>query len=53
MRLGLISAADTYLCNRLITSEEYEHIIKELKQIEESNAIVGFVRNLLVSARKT
>ncbi len=52
IRFGLMSAIETYYKKNFVTQAEYEEMILKLKKVENSNTIVGYVRNILVSARK-
>ncbi len=51
LRQGLTSVKDTYFRKNFITPIEYEQMIEDFKGIENSPAIIGYVRNILVSAR--
>jgi len=51
IRLGLISVKDTYLKKNFLSQSEYENMLEDLKQVEESGSFIGYVRNILISAK--
>ncbi len=52
IRLGLESVKQTYLDRGFVTLDEFNTMISDFNALENSNVIVGFVRNLLVAGRK-
>lgn len=52
VRLGLMSVAETYFKKGFITKDEYDEMINNLERIEQSEILIGYVRNILVSGRK-
>lgn len=51
-RLGLISSSPLSLKNNLITPDELEQMKKDFIEIENSETIIGFFRNILISGKK-
>lgn len=53
LRLGLMSGRESYLENKLITAGALDDMLADLYKLEQSDTIIGFVRNLLISGRKS
>lgn len=52
LRLGLRSVKDTYVKKDFLNEVEYDHLISVLADIEKSDVLIGYVRNILISSRK-
>lgn len=51
LRLGFASAKDIYLKKGFLEETEYKKMAHALQEVECSNTIIGYVRNILVSAK--
>jgi ubiquinone/menaquinone biosynthesis C-methylase UbiE len=52
LRYGLTSVKETYYKKNFLNTEEYKLMVEKLINLEKSEKIVGYVRNILVSAKK-
>lgn len=52
LRLGMIGTKSSILKNKVATAEEYQIFLNEAEKFEKIDSVIGFVRNMLISAKK-
>ena|SRR3990167_8330534 len=52
LRLGMAATKSSILSNKAATEEEYLDFLNAAEEFEKIDSVIGFVRNMLISARK-
>ena len=51
-RLGALVTKDSMMQNNNLSEQDYDNFIAKLSAVEESDTIIGFFRNILISGVK-
>jgi ubiquinone/menaquinone biosynthesis C-methylase UbiE len=52
LRLASMNVRETMLNHKVLTPENYEQLLEELRKVEQDDVIIGFFRNFLVAGVK-
>jgi 2-polyprenyl-3-methyl-5-hydroxy-6-metoxy-1,4-benzoquinol methylase len=52
LRLGMEATRSSILKNKAATEDEYQEFLDAAENFEQADSVIGFVRNILVSAKK-